>query len=60
MPPRLLEGLLRDVLRGDRVADDGNRHTEDDPLEPSHERDRELGVTRAQASEQYFIWLPFP
>jgi hypothetical protein len=54
----LLEGVLRDVLGRGRVADDGQRHAEDDPLEPAHERDGELGIARAKASEQHFIGLP--
>jgi hypothetical protein len=58
MPPRLLEGVLRDVLGGGRVPDDGQRHAEDDPLEPAHERDGKLGIARAKASEQHFIGLP--
>ena len=58
MPPRRLERVLRDVLGGTRVAGHGQRHAEDDPLEPAHERDRELGIARAEPGEQYFIGLP--
>jgi len=56
----LLEGVLRDVLGRARVAGDRLGHAEDDPLEPAHERDRQLGVARAEPGEQYFIGLPFP
>ena len=55
VPPRTLECLLRDVLGGPGIADDGQRHAEDDPLEPAHERERELGVARAEAREQRFV-----
>jgi hypothetical protein len=54
MPPRLLEGLLCDVIGGRRIADDGQRHADGDPLEAARER----GIPRAQASEQYLIRQP--
>jgi hypothetical protein len=58
MAPRLLERLLRHVLRGARVARDGQGHAEDDPLEAAHERDRQLRLARAKPSEQPLIGLP--
>jgi hypothetical protein len=55
----LLEGTLRDVLGGARVARDGQRDAEDDPLEPAHECDREVGITRPQPGQQHPIGLLF-
>jgi hypothetical protein len=57
VPPRLLEGTLRDVLGSGRVAGNGLCNAENDPLEPSHECDREVGIARAQAGEQHLIGL---
>ena len=56
VPPRLLEGLLGDILRRRGVADYGHRYAEDQPLEAAHERERQLRIAGAQAGEQRLVW----
>jgi hypothetical protein len=55
VPPCLLEGLLSDVLRGGAIADDSHGDAVHDLLKTAHEGERELGVARAEAREQYLI-----
>src|SRR5262249_26323793 len=63
-PPRVValgvapgadEGLLGDVLRRARVAEDGEGEPEDAPLEAAHEGRRRVGVARGEASEERLV-----
>jgi len=58
VPPRLLEGLLGDVFRDAGITQDGYRDAEHEPLEAAHERDRQVGVARAQTREESFVRQP--
>jgi hypothetical protein len=58
VPPRLFERLLGDVFRGDWIARDGQRDAVHHPLKTAHERDRQVGVTRAETSEQRLVRQP--
>ena len=51
----LLECLLRHVLSRLGVAKDAHRDAPDDPLEPAHERDGQVGVSRAKTGKQHLI-----
>src|SRR5581483_12491503 len=55
MPPGPLEGLLGNILSKAIVADNGDRHTEHQRLEPTDERHRRLRIPSAQAGQQHVI-----
>jgi hypothetical protein len=58
VPPCLLECLPGHVLGGAGVGGHGHGDPEDDPLEPAHERDRKVGISRAKAREQCLVGQP--